>query len=578
MTHLSKDLKWTTALAVVLAFATSVMASADARHRNAVGPAPIAYTQHYCYCVEPFCYIYCPFTGTLVRTPDLATAGPVDSTPTWSPDATHVAFTRNSDIVVMDATAGTVVNITNSASAESSPAWSPDGQRIAFLSDRDGLTELYLTDADGSNVARVTNGGVVIGRPTWSADSTRLAFPCLVESFNGDICAIDADGTDFLRLTNDPADDRDPAWSPDGSTIAFATLINSVPHLAFMRPDGSNVALVGDAIVGSQPAWSPDGRQIAFSSWSGFGQFGVDLYTMRSDGTAISLVAIDAAEPAWKPGGLFASFSVSCSGLTCMVDAAHSVGSISAYAWNFGDQTSGTGSVATHTYALGGQYTIELSVTDASGATATRQEIVDINAPPVASLTVSCDEVLTCVLDPSASHDPGGAIVLVEWNFGDGNSTSCSSNSTCLAPRVQYYRASGTYTVTLRVTDAAGATSEVSRTFTLVATPAHIGDLDAAISPGPGPWDVTLTIQVHTASHGPHPGAVVAALWNNGVTTFCVTDAMGRCTVRQSRISPGKAATVTITGVTYTVGGYLPAANHDPDGDSNGTTITVSKR
>ena len=33
----------------------------------------------------------------------------------------------------------------------------------------------------------------------------------------------------------------------------------------------------------------------------------------------------------------------------------------------------------------------------------------------------------------------------------------------------------------------------------------------------------------------------------------------------------------TVTGMTYTTGVYVPAANHDPDGDSNGTSIVITR-
>lgn len=42
---------------------------------------------------------------------------------------------------------------------------------------------------------------------------------------------------------------------------------------------------------------------------------------------------------------------------------------IVSYAWTFGDSTSGSGAVVTHTYAANGTYNVTLTVTDSSGAT-----------------------------------------------------------------------------------------------------------------------------------------------------------------------------------------------------------------
>lgn len=88
-----------------------------------------------------------------------------------------------------------------------------------------------------------------------------------------------------------------------------------------------------------------------------------------------------------------ASFTTSCTGLTCDMNGAASSdvdGTITDYAWSFGDgaTTSGASPTSSHTYAAGGTYTVGLTVTDNLGATATTTRSVTVTsaaAPPTAS-------------------------------------------------------------------------------------------------------------------------------------------------------------------------------------------------
>jgi hypothetical protein len=81
-----------------------------------------------------------------------------------------------------------------------------------------------------------------------------------------------------------------------------------------------------------------------------------------------------------------ASFTTSTNTLTAAVNASGSSdpdGSITSYAWNFGDGSTGTGQTASRTYAAAGTYTITLTVTDDDGATATTtRSVVVSTAPP----------------------------------------------------------------------------------------------------------------------------------------------------------------------------------------------------
>jgi hypothetical protein len=58
----------------------------------------------------------------------------------------------------------------------------------------------------------------------------------------------------------------------------------------------------------------------------------------------------------------------------------------------------------------------------------------------------------------------------------------------------------------------------------------------------------------------------------------CTTDATGTCTVTSEPVRKNTASlSFKVDSVTHATLGYDPGANSDPDGDSDGTTITVTK-
>jgi hypothetical protein len=92
-----------------------------------------------------------------------------------------------------------------------------------------------------------------------------------------------------------------------------------------------------------------------------------------------------------------------------------------------------------------------------------------------------------------------------------------------------------------------------------------------------------VTITIDDSAHAPVAGATINGVWSggdaNGRQLVCVTDTTGRCTLQSGRLSRATDANVTfiVTNVTHPTLEYLPGSNHDPDGDSDGTSITINR-
>jgi len=132
-------------------------------------------------------------------------------------------------------------------------------------------------------------------------------------------------------------------------------------------------------------------------------------------------------------------------------------GGIVNYTWNFGDNASGTGAIATHSYQDDGTYTVTLTVTDTDGASSQAQQNVTVdNVPPVADFGYAQNGMQLGV-SPNAS-DPDGAIVNWTWNFGDGTIKYENTSKDV----THQYEQDGGYTVTLTVTDDDNATANAT--------------------------------------------------------------------------------------------------------------------
>lgn len=128
------------------------------------------------------------------------------------------------------------------------------------------------------------------------------------------------------------------------------------------------------------------------------------------------------------------------------------------------------------------------------------------------------------------------------------------------------------------------STATLAPTATRTNTPVnsfHIGDLDRSSALVTSTtWKATVTIRVHNASEQPLAGVKVYVKWSNGTTgtTSCTTNTSGVCSVTKTSLSTSiTSITLTITNATLASYTYTATANHDPDGESNGSMIVVPK-
>jgi hypothetical protein len=139
-----------------------------------------------------------------------------------------------------------------------------------------------------------------------------------------------------------------------------------------------------------------------------------------------------------------------------------------------------------------------------------------------------------------------------------------------------------TYCYWVTALDASG--NESSPSNQACATPprvVHVADLDrTAKGKGKsGRWEAFVTVVIRDAAGSPVSGATVTGNWSGAISRSVsgVTGSGGSLTLGTGAIVSGTSVTFTVTNVAGAGLTYSQAANTDPDGDSTGTTITISK-
>ena len=162
-------------------------------------------------------------------------------------------------------------------------------------------------------------------------------------------------------------------------------------------------------------------------------------------------------------------------------------GTITSYAWTFGDGGTSTAPSPSHAYSTAGTYTVALTVTGPGGNnTQTRTNYVTVSAAaPVAQFTGTPTSG-TAPLTVNFSNTSTGSITSYAWTFGDGGTSTAASPS-------HVYSAAGTYTVALTVTGPGGSNTQTRTDYVTVSATAPVAQFTGAPTKGKAPQTVDFT-------------------------------------------------------------------------------------
>jgi len=239
------------------------------------------------------------------------------------------------------------------------------------------------------------------------------------------------------------------SWVKPGDSVTFNASASS-------DPDGrirSYVWDFGDGTPGN-------GSVVQHRYWQS-GNFRVLLTVVDDKGASASATADIIVSATHPPVAAFsANPKVAFPGVPIRFDGSNSTdpdgGSIVLYSWDFGDQTTSSGMVVTHTYVSKRNFTVTLVVTDSFGATNQTESRVEIrNRPPVIVSTSPGANVVLGVSERRTLEmvvwDPDGDPLAFSWYIGGTKITSTSASYIFIG------KAIGTYPVRAVASDGAAA-------------------------------------------------------------------------------------------------------------------------
>ena len=233
-----------------------------------------------------------------------------ETAPAGSPNGRWIAYERRdngdptySEIWIMSRDGRGASMLTEGPFNHYGPSWSADSQKIALASDRDGDLDIYVYDLATHTIDKVTDNFTDERDPDWSKLSGRIAFTSYRTPSNGEIFTMAADGSDLRQVTGG-YNDADPSWAPAADRIVFWGSRPEGQALYTVRSDGVDVTLLApQSLRPASPAWSFDVETIIFSGYrpgSGYSE----IMRIKANRTDLVLLTNNEVNFDYAPGWL----------------------------------------------------------------------------------------------------------------------------------------------------------------------------------------------------------------------------------------------------------------------------------
>lgn len=351
----------------------------------------------------------------------------------WSPGGATTQTLSNVGPGVYSVT----VSAVNSCSATASATLSPSVGDLALSINH---TDVTCAGESNGTATAVATGGVAPISYTWSPNGEASA------AITGLAAGV------YACTVNDAS---------GCSAQQSVTLVEPQPLLLTAGPDtavcaGTTVmlhALASGGTPGYTYTWTPDGPAVQPQTTAAYTVTATDANGCTS-APATATVTVSMAFQA----SFTVSDSTGCVPL-CTSFQAQPAGA-STYQWTFGDGTLGTSATADHCYTSGGNFSVGLVVTDATGCTATVNypDLITAAAKPVASFTAS--PPVAIISEPTIHFiNTSQGATASSWAFGDADWSGSVESSPSFT-----YTSVDCFTVTLSVSNAEGCRDSTAGT------------------------------------------------------------------------------------------------------------------